>query len=207
MDIIQNFATRADAAAHALTVNRAAADRGLSVRFHASKGVDGWTIRESAMGPVTVSSAEGVECHAPSGYSVRDYSGANGARDRQRDMILAFWEAQGMARWQNGGAGGGGRWYVRDAAQGGAEWLPLAGQGDAGRADVAEFSHIRSARNGGAWCACCLVAESGAVNAARGDRDMTDAEVPTAWRATLAAWPTYWRANVARKASLARLAN
>ena len=174
-----------------------------------------------AHGPASVCSDVRPECHAPSGYSVRDYSGANGARDRQRDMILAFWEAQGMARRQCVACGSAdvtdagmcrvcrtftARWYVRDAAQGGADWLPLAGQGDAGRADVAEFSHVRSAANGGAWCACGLVAESGAVNAARGDRDMTDAEVPAAWRATLAAWPAYWRANVARKASLARLA-
>lgn len=159
-----------------------------------------------AHGVTTVCSDVRPECHAPSGYSVRDYSGANGARDRQRDMILAFWEAQGMARWVSGGAGGGGRWYVRDAAQGAAEWLPLATTGDAGRADVAEFSHVRSARNGGAWCACGLVAESGAVNAARGDRDMSDDDIPAAWRATLAAWPAYWRANAARKASLARLA-
>ena len=159
-----------------------------------------------AHGPATVCSDVRPECHAPSGYSVRDFSGANGARDRQRDMILAFWESRGMARWQNGGAGGGGRWYVRDAAQGAAEWLPLATAGDAGRADVAEFSHVRSAANNGAWCACGLVAESGAVNAARGDRDMTADEVPAAWRATLDAWPAYWRENVARKASLARLA-
>lgn len=156
-----------------------------------------------AHGPASVCSDVRPECHAPSGYSVRDYSGANGARDRQRDMILAFWEAQGVARWRNGGAGGGGRWYVRDMAQGGAEWLPLAGQGDAGRADVAEFSHVRSARNGGAWCACNLIPECGAVNAARGDADVTD--LPHAARALLAAWPEWWRANIARKASLARL--
>ena len=157
-----------------------------------------------AHGPASVCSTVRPECHAPSGYSVRDYSGANGARDRQRDMILAFWEAQGVARWQRGGAGGGGRWMVRDMAQGGAEWLPLAGREDAGRADVAEFSHVRSARNGGAWCACNLIPECGAVNAARGDADMTD--LPAAARALLAAWPAWWRANVARKASLARLA-
>lgn len=157
-----------------------------------------------AHGPASVCSTVRPECHAPSGYSVRDYSGANGARDRQRDMILAFWEAQGWAMWRNGGAGGGGRWYVRDAAQGGAEWLPLAGRDDAGRADVAEFSHVRSAANGGAWCACNLLPECGAVNAARGDADMSD--LPMSARALLAAWPEWWRENVARKASLARLA-
>lgn len=159
-----------------------------------------------AHGASTVCSSVRPECHAPSGYDVKSYSGANGARARQRDMILAFWESQGMAQWRNGGAGGGGRWYVRDNAQGGAEWLPLAGQGDAGRADVAELSHVRSAANNGAWCACGLVGESGAVNAARGDRDMSADELSPAWRATLAAWPAWWRANVARKASLARLA-
>lgn len=157
-----------------------------------------------AHGPASVCSTIRPECHAPSGYSVKDYSGANGARDRQRDMILAFWEAQGVARWVNGGKGGGGRWMVRDMVNGGAEWLPLAGQGDAGRADVAEFSHVRSANNGGAWCACNLLPENGAVNAARGDMDVTDL-TPGA-RALLAAWPAWWTANVARKASLARLA-
>lgn len=156
-----------------------------------------------AHGPATVCSTIRPECHAPSGYSVRDYSGANGARARQRDMVLAFWEAQGVARWQRGGAGGGGRWMVRDMAQGGAEWLPLASQGDAGRADVAEFSHIVSAANHGAWCACNLIPENGAVNAARGDADVTD--LPPAARALIAAWPMWWRENVARKASLARL--
>lgn len=156
-----------------------------------------------AHGPASVCSDVRPECHAPSGYSVRDYSGANGARDRQRDMILAFWEAQGVARWQRGGAGGGGRWMVRDMAQGGAAWLPLAGQADAGRADVAEFSHVRSAAQGGAWCACNLIPECGAVNAARGDANVTD--LPDAARVLLAAWPAWWRANVARKASLARL--
>lgn len=157
-----------------------------------------------AHGAATVCSSERPECHAPSGFKVTDYSGANGARDRMRDMVLAFWEAQGIARWQVGGAGGGGRWMVRDMAQGGAEWLPLARKGDEGRADVAEFSHVRSANNGGAWCACNLMPECGAVNLARGDRDVTD--VPPAMVAVLAAWPMWWRANVARKASLARIA-
>lgn len=157
----------------------------------------------TAHGVVTVCSSVRPECHAPSGYTVRDFSGANGARDRQRDMILAFWEAQGVARWQNGGAGGGGRWLVRDLVNGGAEWLPLATREAVGRADVAEFSHIRAAANGGAWCACNLLPESGATNAARGDRDIRDLS-PSA-RALLAAWPAWWRENIARKASLARL--
>lgn len=161
-----------------------------------------------AIGVTTVASASRVECHAPSGFTVRDYSGkpaANGVapRDRQRDVILAFWESQGVARWQNGGAGGGGRWMVRDMVNDGSAWMPLADGTMTGRADAAEFSHIRSARNGGAWCACNLLPESGAVNAARGDVNVT--ELSPAAEAVLAAWPAWWTANVARKASLARL--
>ena len=181
---------------------------GFSHRRNGPPTTEGKTMcgyKNLAHGVTTVCSTQRPECHAPSGFKVNDYSGANGARDRMRDMILAFWESQGMAEWRNGGAGGGGRWYVRDNAQGGAEWLPLADATTAGRADVAEFSHVRSARNGGAWCACGLVAESGAVNLARGDRDMSAADLSPAWRACLAAWPAYYRANVARKASLARL--
>lgn len=159
----------------------------------------------TAHGVTTVCSDVRPECHAPSGYSVRDYSGANGARDRQRDMILAFWEVQGVARWQGDIANGGGsRWYVRDMVNGGDKWLPIARQGEDSRADRAEFSHVRSTANGGAWCACNLLPESGAVNAARGDADMTD--LPASARALLAAWPEWWKTNVARKASLARLA-
>ena len=162
------------------------------------------TPRAAAHGPATVRSAGGrVECHAASGYTVRDFSGANGARDRQRDMILAFWEAQGVARYVTGGAGGGGRWMVRDMVNGGDTWLPLAGREDSGRSDVAEFSHVVSAAHEGAWCACNLLPETGSVNANRGDADMTD--LPMGARAVLAAWPAWWRANVARKASLARL--
>lgn len=161
-----------------------------------------------AQGVTTVKSSHRVECHAPSGYTVRDYSAkpaANGIapRDRMRDIILAFWEAQGVARYVTGGAGGGGRWMMRDMVNGGDAWLPMAGQSDAGRADVAEFSHVKSARNGGAWCACNMLPESGAVNAARGDANVSDLS-PSA-RAVLAAWPMWWRENVARKASLARL--
>lgn len=164
----------------------------------------------TAQGVTTVNSTHRPECHAPSGYSVRDYSGkpaANGVapRDRQRDTILAFWEAQGIARWQGDIANGGGsRWYVRDMVNGGDAWLPLARQGEDARADRAELSHVRSAANGGAWCACNLLPENGAVNAARGDANVTT--LTPAARAVLAAWPAWWRANVARKASLARLA-
>ena len=162
------------------------------------------TTTRGAQGVTTVNSSTRPECHAPSGYSVKDYSGANGARDRQRAMILAFWEAQGVARWQGDIANGGGsRWYVRDMVNGGDTWLPIARQGEDSRADRAEFSHVRSTANGGAWCACNLLPESGATNAARGDSDVSDLS-PSA-RALLAAWPTWWRANVARKASLARL--
>lgn len=157
-----------------------------------------------AHGATTVCSAmRGPECHGGSYYSSKDVAGA--ARGKLRDVILAFWESRGMAEYRTGGAGGGGRWYVRDNALGAAAWLPLAGQYDVGRVDVAEFSHVRAANNGGAWCACNLVGESGMVNANRADRDMSVSDIAPAWRATLEAWPAYWRANVARKASLARL--
>lgn len=167
----------------------------------------------AAHGITSVCSSARVECHAASGYSVRDYSGkpaANGIapRDRMRDVILSFWEAQGVARWMPtrdaSGRITGSAWHARDMVNGGSEWLPIGGRDDAGRADVAEFSHIRSTANGGAWCACNLLPESGAVNAARGDADVTT--LSPAARAVLAAWPTWWRENVARKASLARLA-
>lgn len=161
-------------------------------------------------GATTVCSDTRPECHAPANYRSSDYSGSNGARDVQRDMILAFWESQGMARWQGDiQNGGGSRWYVRDNAQGAANWLPLArrdDEGKAGRSDRAEFSHVVSAVNGGAWCACNLVAEAGAVNANRGDEDMSADALSPAWEATLAAWPMWWKENRARKASLARLA-
>ena len=161
-----------------------------------------------AHGVVTVCSTDRPECHAPSGYTVRDYSGkATSAgispRDRQRDMILAFWHSQGIAEFRTGGASGGGRWYVRDMVNDGGTWLPLASRGEEGRADTAEFSHIRSAANGGAWCACNLLPECGAINAARGVANITT--LPMAARAVLAAWPAWWRVNAARKASLARV--
>lgn len=162
------------------------------------------TTTTTAQGITTVNSTKRPECHAPSGYRINDYSGANGARDRMRDMVLAFWEAQGVARWQGDIANGGGsRWYVRDMVNGGETWLPIARQGEDSRADRAEFSHVRSTANGGAWCACNLLPESGATNAARGDADVTDLSLSA--RALLAAWPAWWRENVARKASLARL--
>lgn len=159
--------------------------------------------RNAAHGPVTVrSQGARVECHAASGYTVRDFSGANGARDRQRAMVLAFWEAQGVARYNKRA---GGVWQVRDMVNGGDTWLPLATRGEESRADRAEFSHVVSAAHDGAWCACNLLPECGAVNAARGDANITT--LPMSARALLAAWPAWWTANVARKASLARLAS
>lgn len=159
-----------------------------------------------ARGVTTVySTGDRVECHAASGFTVRAFSGKpakNGIapRDRQRDMILAFWVAQGVARYNKRA---GGVWEARDLMHDGSAWMPLAGQGDAGRSDVIELSHVRSAHNGGAWCACNLIPENGAVNAARGDADMRD--LNPAARALLAAWPAWWRENAARPASLARL--
>lgn len=199
------FTTRDAAKKHALETNARMHDLGERVRFHATKTELGFTITESAMTDWTVISRYGVECHAPTGFASTSYSGSNGSRDRQRDMVLAYWEAQGMAEWRSGGAGGGGRWYVRDNHQDAAEWLPLASFGESQRGDRAELSHVVSAANGGAWCACGLVAEVGAKNGARGERNMSDSELSPAWRGVLRAWDAYWRANVARKASLARL--
>lgn len=199
------FTTRAAAKQHAVETNARMDDMGERVRYHATKSAQGFTIVESAMTDWTVVSRYGVECHAPSGYATTDYSGSNGSRARQRDMILAYWEAQGVARWQSGGAGGGGQWMVRDNYQDGAEWLPLASFGEAGRADRAELSHVISAANGGAWCACGIVAEVGAVNMSRGDQNMSDSELSPAWRGVLRGWHAYWVENIARKASLARL--
>lgn len=163
----------------------------------------GQTTRASH-GPATVCSADRTECHGAAYFTHTDYSGSNGAREVQRDTILAFWESQGVARWTGDIAhGGGSRWYVRDMVNGGDAWLPLARQGEDARADRAVFSHVMSAAHGGAWCACNLMPETGAVNHARGDRDMTD--LPMGARALLAAWPTWWAENKARKASLARL--
>jgi len=157
------------------------------------------SVKAQAQGVTTVRSAQRVECHAPSGYSVKDYSGSNGARERVLSQMFAFWEAQGIAR---KGAEG---WEVRDVLTGdGATWLPMSAAGATGRADVAERSHIIAARNGGAFCPCNVLPESGAVNAARGESNVT--ALPPAARAVLAAWPLWWRENVARKASLARLA-
>lgn len=163
-----------------------------------------------AYGISTVSSSVRPECHAPSGYSVRDYSAKaapNGVspRDRQRDIILAFWESRGVARWRAGGAGGGGRWEARDLINPtlAGRWLPLATRADVGRSDRIEMSHVVPSRACGAWCACNVVPEVGAVNAARGDAMVSDM-TPDA-RALLDAWPAWWRAHVARKASLERL--
>ncbi len=151
-----------------------------------------------SVGVTTVASAVRVECHAPSTFSVRDLSGSNGARDRVLAQMFDFWQSVGIAR---KGAEG---WEVRDVLTGdGATWLPVSAAGGTGRADVAERSHIVAAANGGAFCPCNVLPESGAVNAARGDANVTD--LPMAARAVLAAWPSWWRENVARKASLARL--
>lgn len=198
--------------------------------------------RKVATGITTVFSPDRPECHAPSGFTVRDYSGscpcatckdfrkAGGEgrgpgckgttpRDVQRSAILAFWESQGVARATCNECHGVDltptgmcracrvyrvRWEVRDVVNGGGEWLPLAAQGEDGRGDRAEFSHVRSARRGGAWCACNLLPEAGNTNAARGSADI-DA-LSMAARALLAAWPAWWTANRARKASLSRLA-
>lgn len=167
------------------------------------------TTKNFANGVTTVVSSKRPECHAPSGYRVNDYSAKPATtgispRDRQRDMVLLFWESQGVARYRTGGAGGGGRWEVRDVInpEASGEWFPLAGQGEDMRADMAVFSHMRAADCGGAWCACNIVPEVGAFNHARGN---VNAPLTPAARALLMAWPDWWRKHYARPASLARL--
>jgi len=170
------------------------------------------TYAYAARGAYTVSSPipgeiSRPECHAPSGIRVNDYSAKVNAhgyspRDVQRDKILAFWEAQGWARWQNGGAGGGGQWLARDVLSGSDEWLPLAGQGEDTRHDVIVFSHVIPAEQHGAWCACNIVPEVGARNHLRGAaRPTLTREVKRA----MSEWPTYWMSNYARAASVKRL--
>lgn len=166
-----------------------------------------------AHGVTTVVSTTRPECHAPSGYTVRDFSAKPAStgispRDRQRDMILAFWESQGVARWaptkDEHGKFNGARWEVRDVLNSEASgmWFPLATQGEDMRADMCVFSHMRSAANCGAWCACNIVPEVGAFNHARGEMD---APLTPSARALLAAWPAWWAKHYARPASLARL--
>jgi hypothetical protein len=159
-----------------------------------------------ATGVTTVQSATRPECHAPSGYAINDYSAkpaANGIAPRERmyNMILAFWESQGVARYNRRA---GGVWEVRDVLNSVAsgEWFPLAAQGEDTRADRAVFSHMRPSSKGGAACACGMVPEVGAFNHSRGDQN---APLTPAARALLMAWPAYWEKHCARPASLARL--
>lgn len=162
--------------------------------------------RAQSIGHTCVTSAERPECHGPSYFRHSDYSAkpaANGVtpRERQRSMILAFWESQGVARYNRRA---GGVWEVRDVvnSQCAGEWYPLASQGEDVRSDMAVFSHVVSAANGGAWCGGNVVPEVGAFNHARGEVDMVLS--PTAL-SVLAAWPAWWARHYARPASLTRL--
>lgn len=162
--------------------------------------------KSPAMGVTTVASATRPECHAPSGYAINDYSAkpaANGIapRERMMDMVLDFWQSQGVARYNRRA---GGVWEVRDVINPSAagEWFPLAGQCEDRRGDRAVFSHMRACAKGGAWCACNVVPEVGAFNHSRGNQN---APLTPAARALLAAWPTFWEHNYARPASLRRL--
>ena len=173
----------------------------------------------AAHGVTTVCSTARTECHAASGFDVRAFSGSNGARDRQTAMILDYWQHAGILRTScprnascpnyaaNGACDLGGM-HVRDVVNADLShlWFPLAAQDATRRADRAELSHVRSAADGGAYCACNLLPECGARNAARGDLSMTRDDMTEAAAQVLGGWPAYWRANVARKASLARLA-
>lgn len=160
-----------------------------------------------ALGVATVASAKRPECHAPSGVRVNDYSSKVNAhgyspRDVQRDKILGFWEFLGWAKWQNGGAGGGGKWVARDVLSGSDEWLPLSGQGEDTRHDVIVFSHLIPAEMNGSWCADNLIPEIGARNHLRGAEVVTMSDEV---RDGIAQWPVYWLDNHARGASVKRL--
>lgn len=176
------------------------------------------TTTTTAQGVTTINSTTRPECHAPSGHSVKDYSGANGARARQTGMVLDYWQAMGVLRtscprnsscpvFADSGACDVGGMHVRDVVNPylAGMWFPLAGQDSTGRATRAELSHVIASANGGAYCACGLLPESGARNASRGDRDMIVESLPASALSLLNGWPAYWTANVARKASLARL--
>jgi hypothetical protein len=172
----------------------------------------------AAHGVVTVCSADRTECHAASGFDVKCFSGSNGARDRQTAMVLDYWQACGILRTScprnascpsfaaNGRCDLGGM-HVRDLVNAdlAGNWYPLAARDAAGRADRAELSHVRSAQRGGCYCACNLLPENGARNAARGDLDMTRGDMTAEGARVLGGWPAYWRATVARKASHARI--
>lgn len=204
----------------ALLANRAAHDAGEAERWHATRVGSGiYTLTLSARGPATVSSSDGVECHAPSGYSLKSYSGAGGVRDRATSQILDYWHDSGVLRWscprdascpeykREGRCDVGGV-HVRDVVNPDLAglWMPMAGMTAVGRKDRAEVSHVVSAANGGAYCGCGTLPENGAINANRADADMAVDALPMSARALLAGWPAWWREHRARKASLARIA-
>lgn len=173
----------------------------------------------TAQGTHTVNSHKRPECHAPSGYSLKSYSGSNGARDRATAQILDYWEYAGVLRrscprndscpeYKREGRCNVGGLHVRDVVNPtfAGMWLPMAGEASVGRKDRAEVSHVISAANGGAYCGCGTLPENGAINANRADADMSIEDLPMSAVALLAGWGTWWRKNRARKASLARLA-
>lgn len=182
----------------------------------------------SAIGIAAVASDKRVECHAPSGYTQRDYSGkaqenkrtgtiTPAARARKEEEFLMFWQDMGVARWVSGGGrymergdrgfkAGGGHWEFRVSFTGedATDWVRKADlMSNEGRADRAEFSHIYASENGGAWCPCNCIAERGSVNAARGEANMTG--VPLEWQEVLAQWPAWWARYRATGAALKRL--
>lgn len=161
-----------------------------------------------AMGFATVASSRGPECHAATYYTAKSVQGKR--RRVLREAILTFWQAQCVAVPHCPGEDACGSadcdadtWHARDVVTDTGLFYAVAASGEQHRADRIEMSHVVSAYNSGAWCACNVVPERGAGNAARGDDDMRNPSMSA--RAILAAWPAYWRANLARKASLARL--
>lgn len=203
---MKTYASKTQAQAAAAALNARSISEGAERRFHAGttkhNGQNVHVVKRSALGARTVTSDERPECHAPSGYAHHSFSASNGARARQVDMILAFWESQGVARYNRRA---GGVWEARDVVNSAyaGEWFPMAGQGEDTRADRIVFSHVRSVANDGAFCGCGVLPEIGAANNARGEVNM--ASLSPSALALVGAWEAWWRANAARPASLARL--
>jgi hypothetical protein len=81
--------------------------------------------------------------------------------------------------------------------------MPFATQGEETSGERVVFSHVVSADNGGAWCACNLLPENGAANDNRKGDDMTELNGDAVY--ILTGWRGYALAVTLRKASLARL--
>jgi hypothetical protein len=201
------YTLKAEAIDAAALVTAHAVSIGSSARFYASKTEDGFIVKRAADGYATVVSDESVECHASSTYRRTDLSRSGGDSSpeaKAKARILAYWESEGIARYVTGGAGGGGHWEARDILHSG-DWMPFASQGEETSGERVVFSHVKSADNGGAWCACNLLPENGAANDNRKGDDMMREELSADAVYLLEGWRGYALAVTLRKASLARL--